>query len=169
MKTIKLRAMEPQDIEAIYRWENDPAVWRDSAAHQPFSRQTLETFINEQHDTDIYISRQLRLMADNGEGTAVGCVDLFDFDPYHHRAALGLLVDSRQRGNGYGAAIIGELEAFCRTHLQLHQLYCIIAVDNEHCCRLFEHAGFSCDGTLQDWIWNSGQWVDAHLYQKIIA
>ena len=44
---IALRAMEPADIDAIYSWENDPSLWGVSAAHQPFSRQALQRFIDE--------------------------------------------------------------------------------------------------------------------------
>ena len=94
--TVNLRAMEPCDIDAIYRWENDPSVWGVSMSHQPFSRYALSRFIDENSGSDIYASRQLRLMADSG-GTTVGCIDLYDFDPYHRRAGVGLLVDSRMR------------------------------------------------------------------------
>ena len=42
---IRLRAVEPEDIEAIYRWENDHEVWQYSAAHTPFSRHQLTQYV----------------------------------------------------------------------------------------------------------------------------
>lgn len=167
-KTVRLRALEPDDIDAIYRWENDPTVWVHSAAHQPFSRQTLQRFIDESSATDIYASRQLRLMAVNREGTAVGCADLFDFDPYHHRAAVGILIDSQLRRMGYGKVMLQELEQFATIHLQLHQLYCDIADNNIACIRLFESEGFQHCGTRPEWLWSDNSWHAAHIFQKIL-
>lgn len=166
--TIKLRAMEPNDIDAIYRWENDPTLWQYSAAHQPFARSVLQQFIEQQADADIYTTRQLRLMADTDGDRAVGCVDLFDFDPYHRRAAIGLIVDSHYRHSGYGAAIVRQLEAFAVQHLLLHQLHCTIAADNQHCINLFTHSGYTPAGTLRQWVWNGQQWGDAVILQKVL-
>jgi diamine N-acetyltransferase len=167
-KSVRLRALEPDDIDAIYRWENDPSVWTHSAAHQPFSRQTLQRFIDESSATDIYSSRQLRLMAVNNEGTAVGCADLFDFDPYHRRAGVGVLIDSRLRNNGYGKAMLRELGQFAATHLQLHLLYCDIADNNIASIRLFESEGFQRCGTRPGWLWCDNEWHAAHIYQKVL-
>lgn len=166
--TVRLRAMEPADIDAIYRWENDPAVWVHSAAHQPFSRQALQQFIEDSGNSDIYSSRQLRLMADNTDGNTVGCVDLFDFDPYHRRAGVGLLIDNRFRCQGYGSALLGELEQFAATHLQLHLLYSDISIDNGSSLRLFSRNGYRQCGTRPEWIWSNGQWTDAIIVQKIL-
>ena len=168
-QTLRLRAMEPADIDALYQWENDPSVWVHSAAHQPFSRQALQQFIEESAGCDIYTARQLRLMADNADGQPVGCVDLFDFDPYHRRAAVGLLVDCRFRRQGVGSAMLRELEQFARTHLQLHLLYSDIAADNNASLQLFLRNGYRQCGTRPEWLWSYGQWTDAVIVQKILS
>lgn len=160
--------MEPSDIEVIYRWENDPAVWGVSIAHQPFSRYALQRFIDENSCSDIYASRQLRLMADDGD-TAVGCIDLYDFDPFHRRASVGVLVDSRMRRQGYGCAMLAALEDFGLQHLDLHQLHCIVAADNKQSVSLFGKAGYSNCGILKEWVLSNGRWVDAIVFQKIIG
>ena len=164
---ITLRAIEPEDIDAIYTWENDPSLWIWSASQQPFSRHTLQQFIEQQRDADIYTSRQLRLMANDGTST-VGCIDLYDFDTYHHRAGVGIIVDRLQRNKGYAYEMLCQLDKFASTHLQLHQLYCHIAKDNTVSVNLFSRSGYSCSGVLQQWIWNGSQWVDALCYQKIL-
>lgn len=168
MQQIILRAMEPADIDAIYRWENDPSTWTVSAAHQPFSRQALQRFIDECSSSDIYTSRQQRLMADSDGGTAVGCVDLYDFDPFHRRAAIGIIVDSNQRHKGYGTAMLGAIEDFASRHLDLHQLHCIVAANNKHSLTLFEKAGYTACGTIKEWILDGRQWIDAQIFQKIL-
>src|SRR4051812_1575650 len=88
---VQLRAMEPEDIDLLYSWENNSDVWSISGTVTPFSRFTLEKFVATAHD-DIYTTKQLRLMMDlvekDEEGEeieirCIGCIDLFDFDPHH--------------------------------------------------------------------------------------
>ena len=168
-KEIILRALEPQDIDLIYAWENDPEVWQQSISHVPFSRHTLTQYVIESASTDIYSAKQLRLMADDAvTGHTVGCIDLSSFDPYHRRAEIGMLIDRQFRGQGYGRPIVEALVSFCRTSLQLHQLYCDIAVNNAASVRLYTSLGFRQQGIRTDWVWTPGGYVDAILFSKII-
>src|SRR5438046_132130 len=106
---IHLRAMEPEDIDLMYRWENDSNIWSVSGTVTPFSRFTLEKFIATAHD-DIYTTKQLRMMIDLIEKDeeneissirCIGCIDLFDFDPHHLRTGIGVLIADRvDRGMG---------------------------------------------------------------------
>lgn len=160
--------MEPGDVDAIYRWENDPMVWTVSASHQPFSRHAVQKYIDENSLCDIYTSRQLRLMADNGEAS-VGCVDLYNFDPHHRRAAVGILVDPAYRGEGYGTAIISELLQFAAEHLNMHQIYCTTTPDNTACIKMFERCGFSRCGILNDWVFDAGTFKPSIMLQKILS
>jgi diamine N-acetyltransferase len=41
MKTIKLRAIEPEDLDLLYRIENDADLWAVGATNVPYSRYTL--------------------------------------------------------------------------------------------------------------------------------
>ena len=110
-KTICLRAVEPEDIELMYRWENDPTVWPVSGTLVPFSRHTLRRFLDEQQ-FDLTQTGQQRLIIENEEGRAVGALDLFGYDPLHARAGIGILIaDEEDRRRGYAREAI---EALCR-------------------------------------------------------
>lgn len=160
MKQLMLRALEPDDIDLIYRWENDPAVWDSSAAHVPYSRHALTQYLLSAVDGDIYAQRQLRLIGEEG-GKAVGCADLYDFDPYHHRAGLGLLVDSALRGQGYGTALAAEITAFCKRELQLHLLYCDVDERNAACLQALRRNGFAEVGIRHGWLWMHDHYENA--------
>lgn len=169
MKQVILRALEPTDIDAIYHWENDSSVWEQSMTHTPFSRHLLTQFLMDNSSNDIYATKQLRLMADDAESSiAVGCIDLYDFDPYHHRAGVGLLIDSRYRKQGYGQACLHALISFVHQHLQLHQLHCIIAANNRDSLHTFHQCGFLDRGLLPHWIHHSDGWIDAVVLSLII-
>ena len=90
---IKLRPLEPADIDLLYQWENDLSIWEISNTKTPFSKHVLAQYIVEAAK-DIYETKQLRLIIQNENLEAVGAIDLFDFDPYHLRAGVGVLIHS---------------------------------------------------------------------------
>ena len=47
-RTIRLRAVEPGDVDLMYEWENDCDIWPVSGTTEPFSRHQLERFV-ERH------------------------------------------------------------------------------------------------------------------------
>ena len=58
---VRLRALEPEDLELLYRWENDPELWEVGNTLAPYSRYILKEYIAGS-DRSIYESRQLRFM-----------------------------------------------------------------------------------------------------------
>ncbi len=167
---IKLRALEPEDVELLYRWENDPEIWGVSDTLLPFSRQTLRRFIEEQA-YDIYRTRQTRFIVETaGEPSRrpVGAIDLFDFDPYHLRAGVGILIYGREdRGKGYAADAVELLAEYGFRVLGLHQLHCNIPADNAASIALFEKCGFRLCGTKREWLRTETGWRDELIYQRL--
>lgn len=77
---IRLRALEPEDLECLYKWENDMDLWEVSDTLTPFSLFTLKKYIETCH-LDIYTTKQLRLMIERVDtNERIGLVDLYDFD-----------------------------------------------------------------------------------------
>jgi diamine N-acetyltransferase len=169
--TITLRAVEPEDLELLYLWENDHAVWRISNTLVPFSRYQLKQYIASD-PSNIHAHRQLRMMIDcrQSEGVrTVGSIDLFDFDPIHQRAGLGMLIASAgDRRKGYAREAVLQMIEYCRKTLFLHQLYCNIAVSNTASIKLFEKLGFETTGTKKDWLRTENGWEDEVFIQKKI-
>lgn len=164
----RLRALEPCDIDALYAWENDTRVWSVSGTTSPFSRHTLERFIEEQR-FDIFQTRQLRLIIETLDGEAVGALDLFEFDPQSLRAGVGILIhDTAQRGKGYASDAIATLCDYGHTVLGLHQLWCNVGADNAASLALFRKAGFAKVGIKRDWARTSEGYRDEILMQKIL-
>jgi diamine N-acetyltransferase len=167
---IRLRAIEKSDLEYIYNWENDPSNWSYSYTYTPFSKDVLKLYI-EQAGQDIYTSKQLRLMIDledNGNVKTIGCVDLFDFEPRHQRAGVGILIgDEANRKNGYASEALKQLISYAFTTLNLNQLFCNIAVDNTASLVLFTNHGFSIIGTKKQWLHINNNWVDEHTLQLL--
>lgn len=162
----RLRALEPEDLELMYGWENDMQIWRVSGTVAPFSRHVLSRLIEEQQ-FDIYATRQMRLVIEH-DGQAVGAVDIFEFDPHNRRAGVGIIVDSQHRAQGLGYDALKALEQYARQTLHLHQLWCSITVDNEASLKLFRKAGYVECGLRREWILTSDGALDEILMQKIL-
>jgi diamine N-acetyltransferase len=169
---IILRAPEPADVDLLYLWENDPDIWHISNTITPFSKFILEKYLESAH-LDIYQVKQLRLMIDiqdprNKTYRTVGTIDLFDFDPYHSRAGVGILIgDKSDRRKGFASAALEQFIQYSFNVLQLHQLYCNITCDNEDSLRLFQKCGFVISGHKFDWIRTPGRYVEEVMLQLI--
>ncbi len=243
----RLRAVEPRDVETMYRWENDTEVWSVSGTTAPYSRELLERFV-EQQRFDIWQTRQMRLMieplcgtgddrgrsgdkssvspetahadkpaetvpvaaprfADEAGGTTarkpstdsaeralqtgfgktvqerrnsggdefgnhicapVGALDLFEFDPQHRRAGIGILIhDPEQRGKGFAADALDIVCRYAHAVLGLHQLWCNVGADNTASLALFRRAGFTESGLKRDWQWTPDGFRDEIMMQLI--
>ena len=164
---ITLRALEPTDLDTLYRWENDTALWAVSDTAAPYSRETLWHYL-EGYTGDIYAQRQLRLMITlSADGTPVGTIDFLNFDPLNNRAELGLFIDGNYRGQGLGRKALDLLTAYARDHIGLRQLYVFIALNNEVCLKLFEDYGYSRVGVLKSWVKRGSTYRDVALLQML--
>lgn len=165
---VRLRALEPEDIDLLYRWENDVDVWKVSNTVAPFSKHTLRRFIENQQ-CDIYETRQLRLIIETvDDPRPVGAIDLFDVDPYNCRAGIGILIYGDQNeGQGYASQALALLVQYSFMVLMLHQLYCSIAVQNTRSFNLFRSKGFTVVGVKKDWTRTTSNWQDEYMLQLL--
>ena len=89
---IYLRALEPEDIDTIYKIENNEGLWNVGETILPLSRYVLKSYI-ENVSNDLYEVRQLRLVLCTKENDEfIGLIDIYDFDPHHLRAGIGILI-----------------------------------------------------------------------------
>ena len=163
----RLRALEPEDLDAMYGWENDTDSWRVSGTVAPFSRHVLSRLIDEQQ-FDIYATRQMRLVIESLDGSAVGAVDMFEFDPQNLRAGVGIIVAPPYRKQGFALDALQTLERYVRDVLRMHQLWCSIGADNEASLALFKKAGYAECGCRKEWILTPNGAIDEVLMQKIL-
>jgi diamine N-acetyltransferase len=143
-------------------------IWNVSNTRTPFSRFILAEYLKESAK-DIYETKQLRLMIETLEGEPVGAVDLFDFDPYHMRAGIGILIHNPDnRNHGYASDALQAMFDYARDFLGLKQLYANIAKSNGVSIHLFEKTGFVRTGTKLNWLKTTKGWEDEFLLQKML-
>lgn len=164
---ISLRALEPSDLEFLYELENNPGVWEISGTTTPYSRHTLQKYLENAH-RDIYEVKQLRLTIEGSPSRPLGFIDLFDFDPRHRRAGLGIVIlHEGDRNKGMGSEAIKLVSDYAFTALNLHQIYAHVLEDNAASIRLFQKLGFEATGMRKDWILSGNSFKNEILFQKI--
>jgi diamine N-acetyltransferase len=165
---IRFRALEPDDIDLLFEWENDSEIWEISNTFEPFSKYILAKYIKESQ-RDIYESKQIRMIIETTEGKPVGAIDLFDFDPFQGRAGVGILIhDEKDRKLGYATDALHLLCNYATEYLRLHQLYANISEENMASIHLFKNAGFELTGTKKDWRRTLDGWKNELMFQKIL-
>lgn len=147
---IILRAVEPRDAEVLYEWENDRSIWAVSNTQIPFSKFVLEEFTNSSHQ-DIYTNKQLRLMAENTQGKAIGCIDIFEFDPQHMRAGIGIYIHKDFREKGLASECLKLVTDYAFKTLHLKQIYSHVNASNLASLNLFVKAGFEKTALKKAW------------------
>ena len=165
---VRFRALEPDDIDLLFEWENDAEIWDISNTYEPFSKYILAKYIKDSQ-RDIYEAKQTRMIIETLDGHAVGAIDLFDFDPFHFRAGVGILIhDDKDRKVGYATDALHLLCQYATEILRLHQLYANITENNLASIQLFENNGFEHCGTKKEWRRTEDGWKDELMFQKIL-
>ena len=199
--------MEPEDLDLLYRIENDRELWDVGVTNVPYSRYSLYQYISDATG-DIYADRQVRLVVERMENedlrdkdeklslheknllvshsvssqsnhsfpdtqhptlnVPLGLLDIFNFDPHHLRAELGIVIQQPYRRCGYATQALRQAIDYARHALHLHQLYAYVDAANEASRRAFLKAGFESFNTIYDWLSDGKKFHDAILMQYFL-
>ena len=162
--TVRLRAMEPEDLDMLYKIENDQQLWNVGTTNVPYSRYVLHDYIANSSG-DIYTDREVRLIIENGVGEAVGVADITNFDAKNCHAEVGIVIACEHRKKGYAQKALAFITDYAMHILHLHQLYAIIDAGNEASINLFRKAGFRDAAMMADWLYDGKKYHPAKLMQ----
>lgn len=161
---VRLRAMEPEDLDALYRIENDRDVWDVGENNVPYSRYILHDYIANA-SADIYADKQVRMVVENEDGLLVGVADVVNFCPSHARAEVSIVICREHRKKGYARAAIRQIMEYALRTLHLHQLYAVVREDNMPSLNLFSSLGFKSKMVLEDWLFDGKDYHNAVVMQ----
>ena len=160
-----LRALEPEDLVFFYNIENDTSLWSSSNTTVPYSKFLLKYYL-ENTKGDLFSDKELRLVVECKETRQpIGMIDLYDFNAFHHRAEVGVVILEEYRGKGYGSEALDLLVNYVFRFLMLHQLYAYVDSKNESSMALFSKVGFKQVSVLKDWFYDINGFRDAVVYQ----
>ena len=170
---ITLKALEPSDVSTLLKWENNPKIWTISETIEPLSKYKLDTYIKQTLTLDVFGLRQLRLMvhkilsSDLDLTEPIGTIDLFEFDPIHKHAGIGIMLLETYQGQGVGKIVMDQFLSYCFEKLQLHSVYANVSETNVNSIKFFETYGFTKVATYKEFLYENGKFVSQLTYQLV--
>ena len=162
---IRLRPVEPWDVDKLLEWENNHKNWRVSNTLVPFSKDIIMKYI--ENAQDIFTVKQVRLIISELDSmNAIGSLDLFEFEPLHQRAGVGIMLEEGYRGKGYALEALKLVEEYVLNTIGIRNLYCNILEDNVESLKLFQKAGYVQVGRKIKWFNDRVDWLDELMFQK---
>ena len=139
-KKIALRTLEATDLDFLFGLENDRTLWEVSGTTEPFSLVQLTNYIQHAKE-DIAIAEQFRFVID-WQGTAIGCIDLYEYNFRKQNAGVGIVILEKYRRKGFANQSLKALITYSWETLNLKQLHTWIFSDNKASLALFKAVGF---------------------------
>lgn len=161
---IRLRALEPEDLDSLYAIENAMEEWEYGCCNVPFSRYALRDYIAN-NSYDIYADKQVRQVITDESNAVLGLIDLCNFEPKHLRAEVSIVVSPLCRKRGVAHQAMQSLIGYADETLHLSQLYAIVSESNVAAKSLFIKSGFEHTATLKAWLSGKAGRENALLFQ----
>jgi RimJ/RimL family protein N-acetyltransferase len=164
IERLRLRALTPQDVPALFTVFGDPAVCRywsrpalpDLAAAVALQREIARCFADR--------SLFQWAIAERASDQVVGTCTLAALSAEHRRAELGFALARSVWGRGYVAEALPVLLRFAFEPLALHRLEADVDPRNAPSIRALERLGFEREGYQRERYFLGGEIQDAVLY-----
>jgi len=164
-RNIVLRGVDLSDLQLIEKFENNPDNWLHSGTLIPFSKKSIEEYVNGIQD--LASDKQYRWIIDlPAKHASIGAIDLYEYDAVNRRAAIGIILEEEYRKKGFAAEAIDLLCNYAFSYLNLHQLWATILAFNIPSQKLFENQGFKKTAVKKNWNLYSNEWHDEYFYQR---
>jgi RimJ/RimL family protein N-acetyltransferase len=160
---VSLRAIEPSDAEALWRWVRDPEVvrWMDEGYPQSLTgfRKRLENDLPRNGFGDLLFG-----VESLSDGTLIGAVRLRDAEPETGIAELDIYLGEKDYwGRGYGTDTMRTICRFGFGKMRLHKITLQVVTENHAAHHIYEKVGFVDEGRLRQVFRRDGQWYDMFI------
>jgi putative acetyltransferase len=159
---ISIRAFEPSDYEGMQKIFAGPKVvwgtlqlphpalelWRKRLAEPPAGMYGLVAVV---------------------DGEIAGQLDIYTYPNKprrQHAASIGMSVRDDFQGQGVGTALMQAATDMADNWLNILRLELDVYTDNEPAVRLYKKCGFVIEGTLKNYAYRAGQYVDVYAMAR---
>lgn len=160
---ISIRRTEPDDYRAVHEIHAQPrAIW--GTLQLPFpSAETWRKRLAEQPEN---LFGLLACVDDH----IVGSLGLFVRDQSarrRHVGGIGMAVHDDWQGRGIGSALMQAAIDLADRWLNLSRLELTVYTDNDRAIALYQKFGFEIEGTLRQYAFRDGEFIDAHSMARL--
>lgn len=156
----RLRAVEPSDAAAAFRWMNDPEVTEHLLARYPVTRPAETAWADRAAAAPVFGNVMLAIEALD-DGALVGICGLHGQTPEDRVSELGINVGEKERwGHGLGFDALRTLIAFGFRDLNLRRIWLRVDENHPRAVALYERLGFAHEGHQPGAHWSRGRALD---------
>ena len=156
---VRLRPLEPDDLERDFRWFNDREVTRYLAARYPISMTHEERWLRDLPPNDF--AHGVRLAIETKEGVHIGNLGLHQPNAEDRKASLGIMIgDKEYWSNGYGSDATVTLLRFGFGEMNLNRIWLHVFEYNERAQACYKKCGFVEEGRLRQHYYGMGRYWD---------
>lgn len=158
---LTIRARCPADAAAITDLHNLPGYRWGTMRLPHHSVEEVRRGIEQQ-------AADFRCLVAVLEGRIVGDIGLLPAKGRRaHAATIGMGVHDDFTRRGIGRALLGEAVAIADQWLNLRRLELTVYTDNTAAIALYESVGFKVEGTMANYAFRAGSYVDAFAMARI--
>ncbi len=159
---VRLRALEPTDLERAYTWINDREVIHYLGARYPMSHADEERWLKE-GPTNGFASG-VRLAIETKDGVHIGNLGLHETNSEDRKAQFGIMIGEKDYwSNGYGTDAIATLLRFAFHEMNLNRVSLHVFEFNERGIACYRKCGFQEEGRLRQHRYSEGHYWDVLL------
>ncbi|TQS45870.1 GNAT family N-acetyltransferase [Cryptosporangium phraense] len=171
-RAIGLRPLRRADVETLYEMDADAehVALADGRPYRPRSLAGKQAEHDEQEtgqqpDSVFFAIQRL----DDEDGTAIGRVGLWDIDPFHRTAHIGISLLGSARGHGLGRDALDAICVFGFRHRGLERLQIDTLEVNAPMRAISLACGFVEEGRLRSNAWYLGSRADEIIYGQLFS
>ncbi len=155
---VQLRPVEAEDMAALQRWGNDPALRGLIGETRPMTAPEAQRYYERLcSDPD----RVWFIIEDRETGQPVGECGLLRMFPTWRTTDLSIiLAEPEARGKGYGREAIHLLMDYAFGYLNFHRISIGVVGFNEQALRFYEKIGFKHEGIQRDGYYYNHRYSD---------
>ena len=169
-RTVRLRALEREDLKDVVRWFNDPELRALIARSSPLSMAEEERWF----DGLLKSTTELVLVIETQPTTkavarSIGVCGLHRIDWKNRNCVVGILIGAvADRGQGHGTDAMRCLVDHAVVDLGLHRVELEVYSDNTRARRSYEKLGFVVEGVRRQAAFKGGAFKD-NVVMSVLA
>ena len=161
----KLRPWQPGDVDALVKYANNYAIWRN--LRDTFPHPYTETDAREWSQRPNQ-SEPLTNLAIATADEAIGSIGLTLQDDVHFRSGeVGYWLGEPFWGQGIATRALRAFSEYAFANFDLVRLYAIVFAWNPASARVLEKAGFNFEARMRNSATKAGSTVDEFLYALV--
>ena len=162
LEDVRLRALEPKDVESLYVFRNDWNVIQHLGGFSVgYSKIDLEEWIKRHSNRNDEV---IWCIAEQSSDQCIGHVGLYKIDYRVRKAEFAIVIGYPNRwGQGLGRKITKAVVDWAFAQLNMNKIGLSVVATNFHAIHLYESLGFICEGILRDEQFRGGHYSDVIL------